>query len=473
VTRNDAERSRERWVNYYGPPGTLPRISYHLALDTNATPESVFDGKVVFVGARLFTLFANQRKDEFYNPYSYWSANRGFMPGVEVQATIFLNLFRSDWLLRWPRATEASVLALLGAAFGLGLMRLRPWKASAAALLGIAVIMAASWLLFIYGRTWFPWLIAIAQMFAALLYAVVFNSFQLYLEKRLYEQTVALYLSPKLVRKFTNDPQFMEGFLKPTAHKERLTFLFSDIANFTSISEGMDSDDLAQAMNAYFEKAITLCIHPTDGTVVKYIGDAIYALWNAPDLQPDHALRACRAALSFRDQGLHYMNGQPLITRIGLHTGVANVGNFGSAARFDYTALGENVNLASRMEGLNKYLGTTLLVTGDTYREVADQIVSRFCGRFRLKGFEKAVEAHELIGFEGQVSRALAWRESFGLALELFRKREFEKAEMAFRSTLDLKAEDGPSKFYLEQIAELRLHPPVEEWIGEIELKEK
>ena len=472
-TTNDTERLRERWVNYYGPPGTLPNLSYHLALDTNAAPQSIFEGKVVFVGPRLLTLFAGERKDEFRNPYSYWYPDKRFIPGVEVHATVFLNLLRGDWLSRWPRGIETLVLAALGAGFGFGLLRMRPWKASGIAVLGVASMMVASWLLFTYQWTWFPWLIAVVQIFAALLYAVVFNSFQLYLQKRLYEHTVALYLSPKLVRKFSKDQRFMEEFLKPTASKQRLTFLFSDIANFTSISEGMDSDDLAQAMNAYFEKAITLCIHPTDGTVVKYIGDAIYALWNAPDLQSDHALRACRAALCFRDQGVHYMNGQPLVTRIGLHTGIANVGNFGSVARFDYTALGENVNLASRMEGLNKYLGTSLLATGDTYGEVAGQIASRFCGRFRLKGFEKAVEAHELIGYHEHVSDSRAWRECFASALECFQRRQFDKAKAGFNQTLALKPDDGPSQFYLAEIAELRLHPPPDGWAGEVELKEK
>src|SRR3989442_16025750 len=124
----------------------------------------------------------------------------------------------------------------------------------------------------------------------------------------------------------------------------------------------------------------------------------MFGLWNAPEAKAGHGPRAWRAALNFRDQPVQYMHGKPRLTRIGLHAGVANVGNFGSTERVDYTALGENINLASRMEGLNKYLGTVVLATGDTYRAVADQITGRCAGHFRLKGFEKMVEVHELIG---------------------------------------------------------------------------
>jgi len=122
---------------------------------------------------------------------------------------------------------------------------------------------------------------------------------------------------------------------------------------------------------------------------VKYIGDAIFAFWNAPEVQSDHSYRACEAALKFRDQPAQFMNSKELITRIGLHTGVANVGNFGSMTRVDYTALGENINLASRMEGLNKYLGTRVLITGDTQKVAGPKIITRYLGLFRLKDLKR------------------------------------------------------------------------------------
>jgi adenylate cyclase len=468
TAREEERRFEDRWVNYYGPAGTLPGISYDRALEPDV-PAELFRGKVVFVGARLLTKFAGERKDEFRTPFSYWNPGQLFMSGVEVQATLFLNLARGDWLRRWPWGVERILIVLAGALLGWGFVSLRPWTATGLAF-GLALLTTlAAYGLFAAGRTWFPWLIIVVQIGAALLYAVVYNSFRLYLQKKLYEQTLALYLSPKLVGKFSSNPKF----LKPGAEKQLLTILFTDIANFTSISEGLDSDDLARAMNEYFQRAVHGCVHPQDGTVVKYIGDAIFAFWNAPEAQPDHAWRACQAALAFQRQEPQSLNGRPLITRLGLHTGVANVGNFGSTARVDYTALGESINLASRMEGLNKYLGTTVLATGETHREVAEKLVSRCAGRFRLKGFEKVVEVFELVDLPEREAESRPWREAFAEALARFRQRDFTGAEAGFRRVLELHPDDGPAKFYLAHLPEFLAHPPPEDWSGEVELKEK
>ena len=471
VTRDPQQRFSPRWVNYYGPPRrTIPSVSLYRALDTSAIPTGFFSNKVVFVGAHLLTKFSGERKDEYRTPFSYWSAGENlFMPGVEVQAMIFLNLLRGDWLTEFHFFTEKLLILAVGLVFGYGLIQLRPPASVAVALAGMLGVTLADYLLFRYMRTWFPWTIMVVQIFTALVCAIVFNSIRLYVQNKLYEQTLALYLSPKLVKKFASNKEL----LHPGAKKETLTILFSDIANFTSISEGMEGDDLARHMNSYFQSAVAHCIHHTDGTIVKYIGDAIFAFWNAPDPQSDHALRACEAALRFRDQPPQYMNGQQLVTRIGLHTGVANVGNFGSTARVDYTALGENINLASRMEGLNKHLGTDILITGQTQEGASENITTRFAGHFRLKGFEKAVAVYELLGLRDLAEPTLAWRATFEQALKAFSQTDFDAAERGFRCTLELRPDDGPANFYLRQIADLRLHAPAPGWTGEIELKEK
>lgn len=477
VTEHPEARSRPRWMNYYGPPASLQAVGIHQAILADGVAPGYFSNKVVFVGSYLATFFSGQRKDEFKNPYTVLlkdsPVRTAFMPGAEVHATMFLNLVRGDWLTRSPDLAELLGTLLVGLCFGYGLVRIRPIAATFAALLAMLLVTALACFTFMQWHFWFPWLIPVAQLFVAMNYAVIFNSIQLYVQKKLYEQTLALYISPKLVKRFAADPEKAQRFLKPGAEKQTVTVVFTDIANFTSISEGMDSDDLCHHMNRYFQQAVSNCIHPTDGTVVKYIGDAIFAFWNAPETQVDHALRACRAALSFGDLPMQEMNGRPLITRIGLHTGVANVGNFGSTERVDYTALGENINLASRMEGLNKYLGTTMLATGDTMAAVRDAIVARFCGVFRLKGFEKAVEVYELVDPVEQAERTRAWRNAFATALDHFRKRDFASAESAFRRVLELRPEDGPAKFFLHKLEEFRTDPPPEGWKGDVELKEK
>ncbi|MEI9865403.1 MAG: adenylate/guanylate cyclase domain-containing protein [Limisphaerales bacterium] len=199
----------------------------------------------------------------------------------------------------------------------------------------------------------------------------------------------------------------------------------------------------------------------------------MFAFWNAPDPQDDHQLRACEAALQFRDQPPQYMNNQQLITRIGLHTGVANVGNFGSTARVDYTALGENINLAARMEGLNKYLGTEVLITQDVFNGIQGRLDARFLGLFRLKGFERNVGVYELVGKPDKTESFRPLHEAFAAALKLFQEKKLADAETALQKVLEIKPNDGPSKFYLKHIAELRDHLLPSDWSGEVELKEK
>jgi adenylate cyclase len=473
------ERFRPPWVNYYGPPKTIPSVNYYQALDTNAVAGGFFSNKVVFVGARLLTRFSGQRKDEYLTPYSSWAGQipghkkvEPFMPGVEVQATLFLNLVRRDWLTRSSFATERIfMIGLLGLLSGWGLVQLRPLKSTVLALVAVVALVLTAYLAFVYARFWFPWLILLVQILAAWTWSVGFNFYQLHLQKKLLEHSLALHLPPKRIKQLVNHPEL----LKPGAEKQMLSIMFTDIEDFTKLSEGMDSDDLARLMNEYFETIIP-CIHQAEGTVMKLIGDAILAVWNAPDPQPNHRELACRAAIFLKDQTVHFTGNQAglkLRTRIGIHTGLADVGNFGNTARIDYTVIGENVNLASRLEGLNKYLGTDILTTHQTFEGCSDQIASRSAGHFRLKGFEKVVEVHQVIGLRDHVAESKAWRETFEQALREFQRKDFDAAETGFCRTLKLRPGDGPARFYLHQIAELRAHPPAPDWAGVIELKDK
>jgi adenylate cyclase len=469
VTRNVSNKILPFYINYYGPSGTIPGASFSKVL-AGEVATNFFTDKVVFVGARLRTKYSGERKDEYQTPFSYLTPDTPFTGGVEIQATAFLNMLRNERLFRLPVAVELPLIVLCGAFAGFGLTLLRPMASSITALALAFSTAVINYFMFAHFHRWFAWeIIVLAQLPIAWIFSVAVNSVQLYVEKQKVEQSLSLYLSPKLVKKFAKNPKL----LKPGAEKQLLTILFSDIASFTNISEGMDSDHLALAMNEYFQMAVHNCIHATDGTVVKYIGDAIFAFWNAPDLQTDHSYRACEAALRFRDQPAQFMNGKELVTRIGLHTGVANVGNFGSSTRVDYTALGENINLASRMEGLNKYLGTRVLITADTQKVAGPKIITRYLGLFRLKGFEKAVGVHELTGRVEQEAESRELRERFAKALAALAAKDFAAAEAAFHRVLEISPKDGPSKFYLAQIEDLRAETLPADWKGEITLKDK
>jgi adenylate cyclase len=459
------------WLNYYAPEDALPSVSFYqtIAKYDPDVPPGFFKDKVVFVGAKLQTHLSSERKDEYSTPFSYRDDNK-WTTGVGIHALAYLNLIRGDYLRRPSYVVERLFTIALGILFGAVLVLLRPHKATFVAVLSVLLITLGDYYLFRWHFTWFPWLIpVVAQIPIALVWGIAYNSVQIYADKVRVEQSLSLYLSPKQVKKFTKDPTL----LKPGAVKHELTALFTDIANFTTISEGMDPDELALLMNRYFQSAVHDCIHATDGTVVKYIGDAIFAFWNAPDEQGDHAYLACDAAMRFNALKPLKVNGKELVTRVGLHTGVANVGNFGSHCRIDYTAIGENINLASRMEGLNKYMGTTVLITADTQREIGNRLVTRHLGLFRLKGFEKSVDVYELMGRPEREPETSELREQFAHALHAFTSRYFDTAEHNFRRILDAYPSEGPSKFYLDQIAELRSTPLPPDWKGEIILKDK
>jgi adenylate cyclase len=477
-TTNSENRSIKRWMNYYGPSGnpkipgsgTIPFVSFYLALQTNELcPSGFFSNKVVFVGGNVKTAFSGERKDEYRTPFTVYVNT--FVPGVEVQATEFLNLLRHDWLRKLSDPQEYCIVFVLGALFGIGLARLRQIPATGAALLLAIGVIVAGYSLFYRFGIWFPWLAVIAMLPVALLWSVSYNSLSTYIQNRLLEQSLGAYLSPKQVQRLLKDPSLRQ----PGGQKQVVSILFSDIAGFSRISEQLDAQDLVQLLNSYYETTIG-SIHKTDGTVVDIIGDAIFAVWNAPEPQPDHRERMIQAALLFQ-KNLQHFNGKEIAfalkTRVGLHTGEVVVGNVGSSEHFDYTAIGENVNLASRLEGLNKQLGTDVLLTPAAIPATPGEGVLRPVGKFQFKGFENVVEVVELVVHGGTKEESQPWRESFASALAEFAKRNWDAAEAGFKRTMQLRPSDGPSDFYLHQIAGLKTQELPADWAGEVSLKEK
>lgn len=463
-----SEFESERWINYYGPPvQQLTHVSYWQA--TNQP--NIFRDKVVFIGELPPKIeVTGVPSDLFRTPYTYWYGR--LAPGVEVHATTFLNIIHGDWLREIGPVSQALVTIVLGALLGVTLVWLRPWAATAAAILFALVFSAAAVALVWKTRVWFPWLIAVGvQLPVALAWGLTYNSFLLYAEQLALQRTLELHLSPARVKQILKRPDL----LKPGAEKQEISVIFTDIANFSRITARMNPDDLFRLLNQYFQESLA-CIHETDGTVIKLIGDAIFAIWNAPFTQPDQQERACRAALLLRERLVEFNKASqafPLRTRVGLHMGDAFVGNVGSAERFDYTAIGETINLASRLEGLNKHLGTDVLATRDIQKVVEGSVTSRRVGYFKFKGFDRIVEVHEVVGTAADREKTRAWRETFEGALLAFQRKDFAEAEAGFSQTLAMKPEDGPSRFYLQKLREFGTQNLSEEWAGEINMEEK
>jgi adenylate cyclase len=246
-----------------------------------------------------------------------------------------------------------------------------------------------------------------------------------------------------------------------------VSLMFTDIQDFTALSERLSPDALAAALGRYFA-VMTAAIHAAGGTVDKYIGDAVMALWNAPEVQRDHAILACSAALACLEATGRLMSSPewaelpPFRTRFGLHRDQVMVGHFGAPDRLSYTALGDGVNVASRLEGLNKTYGTAIL-TSQTIRESAGEVFAfRLVDVVALKGKSKGIQVYELLGVGPGAAGQQERIEAYERALEAYQQRRFADA-------LDLLAgreDDPPSQVLGERCRRFLSHPPPEEWNG-------
>ncbi len=254
--------------------------------------------------------------------------------------------------------------------------------------------------------------------------------------------------------------------------KRRATVYFCDLENFTSVSERMAPEELVQHLADYFG-AVSEEILASGGTVDKYIGDAVMAFWGAPAPTPDHATAACvtalrnQAALRSLRERWRAEGKPPLSARIGLHTGEVLVGNIGSAARLNYTVMGDPVNLASRLEGLNKYYGTEVLVSEQTFREAQAVVRARPVDWVAVKGKAEAVQVYELLGLiDEPLSDADEIAGLSAQALALYRGRDWDGAIRLFEQVLLLRPGDGPAGLLLSRCRAHRDKPPAKEWDG-------
>ena len=266
---------------------------------------------------------------------------------------------------------------------------------------------------------------------------------------------------------------------RPGGRRARLTMFFSDLAGFTTIAEQMPAEALAEHLGEYLEE-MSQALHAEQGTIERFIGDGIGAFFGAPRPLEHHALAACRAALAcqkrlaaLRDKWR--VEGKPeLFARIGLNTGEVVVGNFGSASMLSYSVNGDAVNLASRLEGLNKRYRTAILMGEATFREVEADVVARPIDRVAVKGRAHAVTVYELVGLRAEVTpEARQATELYAAGLERFLARRFDEALARFEQVLKLHPDDEPARQLSARCAALLAMPPSDDWDGTVRLDEK
>jgi adenylate cyclase len=257
-----------------------------------------------------------------------------------------------------------------------------------------------------------------------------------------------------------------------------MTVMFTDLANFTTLSEAMEVEKLAAVLQFYLEEMSGVVLG-VNGTLDKYIGDAIMAFWNAPANQPDHAFRACRAALEMRRREaliqprIREMSGTEVYSRIGINSGPMVVGNLGSTFKFAYTVIGDAVNLGSRLEGANKMYGTRIMLSETTAAIVNDQFILRKLDLLRVKGKLKPMAVYELIGERTLDSKPSEHIGRYETALSLYQQGRFDAAgELLIGLNKDF-PQDGPTDTLLARVLKLCEHPPGPEWDGVYVAKDK
>jgi adenylate cyclase len=449
-------------INYRGPAGTFPTYS---AADILAgrLPPGTFEEKIVIVGATAIGI-GDIRTTPFGPLY----------PGPEVHATVADNILAGDFMQR-PRWSKVfDLLAIVG----LGLLAALLLRRSSA-LVGVIFLAALfllyvfmAHLLFVQARVWLNMVYPLLALVATYTMLTVYRYVLEERERRRIKQAFQHYVAPDIVDLVLQDP----GGIRLGGQERVLTALFCDLEGFTNFSERQSPSEIIGVIGDYYAE-MTEQVFAQQGTLVEYVGDELFALFGAPIAQPDHARRACATALAMRERRNILSEewvkiGRPrLKARTGVNTGTMLVGNIGSKYRFHYGAIGDQVNLTSRLEGLNKTYSTEIMVSDDTAQLVPGMFILRELDLVRVKGRKQALRIHELLATAGASlpEQQKEMLELYAGGLAAYRERRWDKALEIFRQCLALWPQDGPSRLMEGRCLTFRHDPPPEDWDGTFE----
>lgn len=443
-------------VNFRGPAETFPHVPAVDVLEGRRLDE--LRNKYVLIGTSAAGLL-DLRATPFSSVY----------PGVEVHANVIDNVLKGD-PFSYDYFTELGLTYTLVILGGLLLTALLSYSSAlvggAGTILLIGITVVGNYALFFKRHELVGMVYPLFTIITLFMIVTFFNYFYEGREKRFISKAFGRYVSPQIVAQLRAHPEQ----LSLRGEQKELTVLFSDIRGFTTISERMDSAELGRFMNEYLT-AMSNIVMAHFGTVDKFIGDAVMAIWGAPLNDEAHAVHSVQAAFAMirkldelRPQWL--ARGLPAIEiGIGINSGLVSVGNFGSEQRFDYTVMGDNVNLASRLEGSNKIYGTRIVISEYTREALGDAFYCRFIDQVRVKGKAQPVKLYEPLCAGVPDSGTMKAVEEFELALSHYRLRRFDEAEKIL-TQLQAASPAKLYQLYLSRLSHFRTNQPPADWDG-------
>lgn len=460
---------KSRYLNFYGPPGTIPTIPYYRILDVQkdftAADRVVLKDKAVFIG--LSERLRPEQTDGFYTVFSQ---PEGFdLSGVEIAATAFANILENKPIRPCRAGHGLLTVFLWGLLAGAGCILSSAAVAAGGAILFSGIYLFVALYFFRHSGLWPPLVIPLFfQIPTAFFGAFFFKFFEANKERQNIRTAFGYYLPDDVV------DQLAKSISNVTQSTQRVygACLITDAEQYTALSEVMDPEDLTRFINTYYE-VIFQPVRKNSGIISDVKGDSILAIWAAG--RPEKTIRslACQTALEII-RGVNDFNASTknlkLPTRIGIHSGYISLGNVGAIDHYEYRPVGDIVNTTSRVEGLNKHIGTKILVSEDVIEQLEGFLIRRI-GKFVLAGKTNPITVCELICQTDECNeKQINLGSVFSRALAAYQRQSWSEAMQLFREADHIYGEDGPSRFYLKLCEDNRSKSFPDNWDGTVHL---
>ena len=444
-------------IHWFGNFQTFRYISFYDVLKQRV-PKEYFQNKIVLVGTSLPGLF--DLRSAPFNPD---------FPGVEIHANILYTLLTGEFVSKTSSMQSFLFYMILGIVIGIIIIFLSPmWGFIVILFFGMLEVFVSYMIQWDY-NFWLPIVNPILTLLATftVVYIYKFNTEER--GKRFIKETFSHFVTHSVVEELLANPDK----IKLGGERKNCTVLFSDIAGFTTIAEQLTPEALVKLLNDYLTQ-MTNIIFKYDGMLDKYEGDAIMAVFGAPISHGNHAYKGCAAALLMQEQLIKLrelwakQNKPPLHARCGLNSGDMVVGNMGSENRFDYTVMGDAVNLGSRLEGANKEYGTAIMIGENTYQATKEDIIVRQLDLLRVKGKTEPIKVYELLGLKetGIPDKKQQVVDIFSQGFQSYLKQNWDAAIQYFNQALVIDRQESPSKTYIKRCEQFKLTPPGDDWDG-------